>query len=46
MTTRECYIAILKMDDHLKTMNIEEQRVVTETVKGLEKILLYNSRPE
>ena len=46
MTTRECYIAILKMDDHLKTMNIEEQRVVTKPVKGLEKILLYNSRPE
>ena len=46
MAARECYIAILKMDNHLKTMNITEQRVFTEPVKGLEKILLYNSRPE
>ena len=24
ITARECYIAMLKMDDHLRTMNIEE----------------------
>ena len=43
---RECYIAMLEMDDHLQTMNIEEQRAVVELVEGLEEILLNNSRHE
>ena len=34
------------MDDHLQTMNIEEQRTIAELVKKLEEILLENSRPE
>ena len=34
------------MDDHLQTMNIEEQRMVVEPVEGLEEILLDNSRPD
>ena len=44
--TRECYIAMLEIKDHLQTMTIEEQRTVIEPVKGQEEILLDNSRPE
>ena len=46
VVTRECYIAMLEMDDYLQTMNIEEQWVVAECIEGLEKILLDNSRPD
>ena len=46
VVARECYIAMLEMDDHLQTMNIEEERAVVEPVLGLEEILLDNSRPE
>ena len=46
VAARECYIAMLEMDDHLQTMNIEEQRAVAELVEGLEEILLDNSRLE
>ena len=46
VVAHECYIAMLEMDDHLQTMNIEEQRVVVKPVKGLEEIFLDNSRPE
>jgi len=46
LVARECYIAMLEIDDHLQTMNIEEQRAVTEPVERLEEILLDNSRPE
>ena len=46
VVARECYIVMLEMDDHLQTMNIEEQRAVADPVKGLEEILLNNSRPK
>ena len=46
VAARECYIAMLEMNDHLQTMNIEEQRMVAEPVEGLEGILLDNSRPD
>ena len=46
VAARECYIAILEMDDHIQTMSIEEQRMVAKPVEGLEEILLNNSRPE
>ena len=37
---------MLEMDNHLQTMNIEEQRAVSEPIEGLEEILLDISRPE
>ena len=43
---RECYIAMLEMDNHLQTMSIEEQRTMVEPVEGLEEVLLDDSRPE
>ena len=46
VATRECYIALLEMDDHLQTISIEEQRAVIEPIEGLEEILLDSSRPE
>ena len=46
VATQKCYIAMLEMDDHLQTMNIEEQRAVVEPIEGLEEILLDNFRPE
>ena len=45
VATHECYIATLEMDNHLLTMNIEEQQTVIEPVEGLEEILLDNSSP-
>nr|XP_023902544.1 uncharacterized protein LOC112014387 [Quercus suber] len=46
VVARECYIAMLEMDDYLQTMNIEKQKAVVEPVEGLKEILLNNSRPE
>ena len=45
VAARECNIAMLEMDDHLQTMNIEEQRMMVEPVEGLGEIPLENSRP-
>ena len=44
LAARECYIAMLKMDDHLQTMSIEEQRTGAEPVERLEEIPLDSSR--
>ena len=46
VVARECYIAMLEMDNHLQTMSIKEQRTVVEPAEGLEEILLNNTRPE
>ena len=46
VTVRECYIAMLEIDDRLQTMNIEEQRTVAKPVEGLKEIRLDNSRPD
>ena len=44
IATRECYITMLEMDDHLQTMNIEERRTMAEPVERVEEIPLNNSR--
>ena len=44
VVVHECYIVMLEMDDHLQTMNIEEQRMVAEPIEGLKEIPLNNSR--
>ena len=43
---RECYIAMLEMDDHQQTMCIEEQRAIAEPVEKLEEVTLDESKPE
>ena len=46
VVARECYIAMLEMDNHLQTISIKEQWMVVEPVEGLDEILLNNARPE
>ena len=46
VVTRECYIAMLEIDEHLHTISIEEQWMVAQLVERLEEILLDNSRLE
>ena len=40
MATRECYIVMLEMDDHLQALNIEERKVTIEPMEELEEISL------
>ena len=42
---RECYIAMLEMEDHQQTMCIGEQRTIAEPVEELEEVVLDESRP-
>ena len=44
VAARECYVAMMEMDDHLQAMNIEEHRMATELVEKLEEILLDDSK--
>ena len=46
VAVRECYIAMLEMDDHQQTMCIGEQRAVAEPVEELEEVTLDDSRPD
>ena len=46
VAARECYIAMLEMEDHQQTMCIGEQRTTTEPVEELEEISLDESRPK
>ena len=44
IATHKCYIAMLEMDDHLQTMNIEEQWMMTEPIERFEEIPLDSSK--
>lgn len=46
VAARECYIAMLEMEDHQQTMCIGEQQTTAELVEELEEISLDESRPE
>ena len=46
VAVRECYIAMLEMDDHQQTMCIGEQRAVVEPIEELEEVTFNDSRPE
>ena len=46
VATRECYIAMLEMDDHQQTLCIDEQKALAEPVEELEEIKLEESKPE
>ena len=45
MAARECYIAMVEMEDHQQTMCIGEQRTTAQPVKELEEVVLDESRP-
>ena len=46
LDARECYLAMLAIDEHVQTMNIKERRVATEPTKVLEDVPLDKSNPE
>ena len=46
LAKRECYLAILAMDEQVQTMNIEERRVMAEPTEVLEDIPLDENNPE
>ena len=46
VAVRECYIAMLEMEDHQQTMCIKEQRTIAKPVEELEEVTLDESRPE
>ena len=43
VAARECYIAMMEIDDHLQAMHIEKHRTTTEPMEKLEKVLLDDS---
>ena len=45
VAARECYIAMPEMEDHQRTICIEEQRTTTEPFEELEEVTLDESRP-
>ena len=46
MAARECYIAMMEMEDQVQALSIEEHRTVTEPVEKLEEIPLDSSDPD
>ena len=46
VAARECYIAMLEMEDQQQTMCIGEKRALAKPVEELEEVNLDNSRPE
>ena len=46
LAARECYLAMLAMDEHVQKMSIEEMRVVVEPTEVLEDIPLDENNPE
>ena len=45
LATRECYLAILAMDEQVQTMNVEEKRIVAKPIEALENIPLDENNP-
>ena len=46
LAARECYLAMLSVDEHMQTMAIEERRVTAEPTEVLEDIPLEEGNPE
>ena len=46
VAARECYIAILEIDDHQQTLCIDGQRALAKLVEELEEIRLDESKPK
>ena len=46
LAARECFLAILAMDEQVQTLNIKEKRIVAEPTEMLENIPLDESNPE
>ena len=46
IAARECYVAMMEIEDQVQALNIEEHRTVTEPVEKLEEIPLDSSDPD
>ena len=46
VVARECYIAMLELEDYQQTICIREQQTTVKLVEELEEIILDESRPE
>ena len=46
MAARECYLAMLEIDERLPMMNIKERRTIVEPIKVLEEVPLDESNQE
>ncbi|XP_030931044.1 uncharacterized protein LOC115956922 [Quercus lobata] len=46
LAARECYLAMMALDEQVQTMSIEERRVVAESAEVLEDVLLQEDDPE
>ena len=46
LVVKECHLAMLAMDKHVQTMNIEERNVVAKPTKVLEHIPLEEGNPK
>ena len=46
MAARECYLAMMALDEQVQTMSIEERRFVAELTEVLEDIPLEEGNPE
>lgn len=46
LVARECYLAMLAMDEQMLMMNIEERRTIAELIEVLEDVPLDKSNPE
>ena len=46
IAARECYIAMLEMEDQQQTMCIGKQRALAEPIEELEEVRLDDTRPE
>ena len=43
VAARECYVAMMEMDDHLQAMSIKEHRMTSELIEKLEEVFLNDS---
>nr|XP_023870391.1 uncharacterized protein LOC111982992 [Quercus suber] len=46
LAARECYLAMLAMDEQMQTMSIEGRKIVAESIEVLEDVLLQENDPE
>ena len=46
VAARECYVAMMEMDDHLQAMSIKEHRRTMEPIEKLEEVFLDDSNHE
>ena len=46
MAARECYLAMMALDEQVQTMSIEERRVIAEPTEVLEDIPLEEGNPK